>query len=354
MKALLMPFNRPTLSEIIARTRGDVETRLPGADAALRHSVLDVLARAHGGATAGLYGYLDYLARQLMPDSAEGDYLARWASIWGVNRKAATPATATASATGTNGAQIPVDAQAQRIDGTAYRVVEAVVIAGGTATIALEAVDAGPDANVAPGDVLTLSNSLPGVNAQITIVAAGAAGTLEESDASLLDRLLARIRKQPQGGAAHDYVAWALAQPGVTRAWAWPAWMGLGTVGVSFVMDDREDILPLPADVAAVQAAIDFLRPVTAEAVVFAPAAEFVDFMVRVTPDTPAIRAAVTAELNDLFTREAQPGGTIYRSRMSEAISLAEGEFQHEIELPAVNYTANPGALPFVGTVSFV
>lgn len=349
-----MPFNRPTLSKIIDRTRGDIETRLPGADAALRHSVLDVLARAHGGTAAGLYGYLDYLARQLMPDTAEAEYLARWAAIWGISRKAASAATATVIALGNDGATIPADSQAQRLDGATYRVIDDAIIAGGTAQLLVEAIDSGPEANLAVNDELTLSSVILGVNAVVTVSEAGLSGAIEETDASLLDRLLARIRKPPQGGAAHDYVAWALAQPGVTRAWAWPEWMGIGSVGVSFVMDDRDNILPLAADVAAVQEALDILRPVTAELVVFAPSASPIDIVLSISPDTAATRAAIEGELADFFARDAEPGGTIYLSRLGEAISLSEGEFSHRIDLPDQDITVRPGELPMLGQVTFI
>lgn len=348
-----MSFTRPTLSAIIERVRGDIETRLPGADAGLRHSVLDVLARAEGGVASGLYGYLDWLARQLMPDTAEAEHLARWASIWGINRKAATPTRASASASGVNGSVIPAGTELQRIDGARYLTLVAAVIADGAASLSIEAVDGGPDGDLAPGDGLTLSAAIAGVNAALTVSASVEAGTAEEDDDSLLARLLDRIRIPPQGGAAHDYVAWALAQPGVTRAWAWGNWMGLGTVGLAFVMDGRDTIIPLAPDVAAVQAALDLLRPVTAELFVFAPTPIPVNFVLRISPDTPEVRAAITAELSDFFAREAQVGGTIWISRAREAVSQADGEFQHAMDIPANDFIAGAGQIPVLGTVSF-
>ena len=349
-----MPFNRPTLSDLIERTRGDIETRLPGADSALRHSVLDVLARMHGGAVSGVYGYLDFLGRQILPDTADAEYLARHASIWGIRRKAAVAATGAATATGVNGTAIAAGTQALRIDGKAYRVTAPAIIASGTAALALEAVEAGPDADLTIGTALTLSSAILGVNATITVSAAGTRGTLEEDDASLLSRLLDRIRTPPRGGSSNDYRAWTLAQAGVTRAWIYPGWMGAGTVGVAFVMDQREDIIPLTADIEAVQAALENLRPVTAEVVVFAPTRAPLDIVLRAAPGTPAVRAAIEAELADFFARDAQPGGTIFRSRLSETISLAAGEFSHALELPDADFTPPPGHIPELGTVTFV
>lgn len=349
-----MSFVRPSLSQLVDRARGDIAARLPGADAALRHSVLDVLARTHAGAAAGLYGYLSFIEQQLLPDTAEGEYLARHAGIWGVRRKPAIAATASVTATGVDGAAVPAGTELQRSDGARYRVSTAAVIAAGSAALSVEAVDPGLAGTPAAGAALVFASPVAGVNAQALVAAVTAAGSDEEADDALLARLLDRIQRPPQGGTANDYVQWALAQPGVTRAWATANWMGPGTVGLTFVMDGRSNILPLAGDVAAVQAALDLLRPVTAELYVFAPVAQPIDFTIRALPDTPATRAAITAELDDFFAREAEPGGTIWTSRVGEAISLAAGEFRHVVESPAQDMTAGAGQLPVRGVVSFV
>lgn len=349
-----MPFSRPSLSDLIARARADFETRLPGADSRLRHSVLDVLARMHGGAASGLYGYLDWLARQILPDTADGEFLARHAAIWGVRRKAATAARLTVSASGVNGSVIAAGSGLQRADGALYTVQAEAVIADGAALLDVAASDPGAAGDADAGTALTFTSPVPGVNAVAAVASLDTSGTEQEDDASLLARLLDRIQKPPQGGASNDYVQWALAQPGVTRAWCYPQWMGLGTVGLAFVMDGREDIVPLPADVDAVQAALDLLRPVTAELFVFAPVARPVDFVIRLTPDNPASRAAVSAELADLFARESEPGGTLWLSRIGEAISLAEGEFRHVVQQPGSDETAAAGELLVLGDVVFV
>jgi uncharacterized phage protein gp47/JayE len=63
-------------------------------------------------------------------------------------------------------------------------------------------------------------------------------GTDQETDDELRLRVLTRIRQPPMGGDADDYVAWALAVPGVTRAWCSPLEMGIGTVTVRVMCDD--------------------------------------------------------------------------------------------------------------------
>ena len=84
-------------------------------------------------------------------------------------------------------------------------------------------------------------------------------GTDTETDEQLRARILHRIQNPPMGGAAADYVAWALAVPGVTRAWAAPE-QGVGTITVRFLMDDLRadnDGWPEPDDIQAVADYID-------------------------------------------------------------------------------------------------
>lgn len=348
-----MTLVRPTLSALIERNRADIESRLPGADSRLRHSVLDVLVRVHAGAAAGLYGYLANVADQIMPDTANAEFLARHSAIWGVLRKAAVATIITATATGTNGATIPAGTQATRSDGAIYATTAAAIVSAGSATITLQAIDAGLDGNLDNGTVLTLAAPVSGINSAVTVLATSTAGADEEDDDALRARLLQRIRTPPQGGTAADYVSWALAQPGVTRAWPYPGWLGPGTVGLTFVMDGREDPVPLAGDVLAVQNALDQLRPVTAALTVFAPATMPVNFTITVSPSSPAVEAAIIAELEDFFRREAEPGGRLYLSRINEAISQAEGEFNHIVASPAGDILASPGVLPVLGDVTF-
>lgn len=348
-----MTYVKPSLSALIEQARLDIETRLPGADARLRHSVLDVIgARVPSGALFGLYGYAEWISRQILPDTADGEYLARHASIWGLARKAARAATGQVTFTGTDGAQVAAGALLVRVDGRQYRTLGPAAIIGGAAVADIEAVEAGTGGAMQAGKTLDLVQLVAGISSTVTIAEPGIAdGVEEESDESLLGRLLDRIRTPPQGGSKADYRAWALAQPGVTRAWVLPLWLGEGTVGVTFVIDGRADIIPTPAEVAAVQSAIDALRPVTAEAIVFAPTPRPIDIQLASAPASDAVHAAIAAELADLFVRDAEPGGTIRRSRIGEAISIAAGEDYHELTSPAGDIALAPGELPMLGNL---
>ncbi|MDR2187041.1 MAG: baseplate J/gp47 family protein [Azonexus sp.] len=348
-----MPYSRPDLPTLINRALADIETRLPGGDARLRRSNLNVLARVHSGAVHGLYGYINWLADQIIIDTAESEWLERHAAIWGVARKPAAPARGLVTVTGGNGAAIPAETLLTRSDGARFIIDAAAVIVGSQANIPVTAFDPGKAGNTAAGSSLNFATPLPGV--QTTVIAAALEGGADaESDDLLRARLLARIQQPPHGGAEDDYVMWALQVPGVTRAWPFPFWYGPGTLGLAFVRDDDDEIIPGPVAVTAVQAHIDSQRPVTAEVIVFSPTPSPLHFIIDVVPDTPAIHAAIEAELRDLLRREATPGSTILLSHIREALSLAPGEHDHTLIEPTGNVTHGAGEMAVFGSITFI
>lgn len=350
-----MPFNRPTLPEIVERIAADIESRLPGADARLRRSNLSVLARAEAGVAHGLYGYIDYFARQAIVDTADSEFLERWASVWGVARKVAVAAAGPVTFTGSPSATVPAGTIVQRADGAEFETTAAGALVAGTVTIDVIASAVGEAGNTVAGSQLALAAQVLGVSGTATVAAGGLVGGADvEADDDLRQRLLDRIRQQPQGGAAFDYETWALEVPGVTRAWIYPLELGPGTVTVRFVRDGDASILPDAGEVETVQAYIDARRPVTAEVYVVAPVALPVDITLTVTPDTADVRAAVTAELADMFAREAVPGSTMRISHINEAISLAAGEEDHVVTVPAGDIVAGAGEIPTLGVITWL
>lgn len=349
-----MPFDRPTLAALKTQAKEEVASRL-GLGALLPRSPLAVLATVEAGQAHLLHGHLAYLARQLFPDSAEAEYLDRWAGIWAVVRKAATYAAGAVDLTGSAAATVPAGTKLRRADGAEYSVDAELVLGGaGTGTAQVTALAAGADGDADAGVQLVLSSPVSGVSSTASVGAGGlTGGTDEESDEDLLARLLSRVQNVPQGSAAADYVKWALEVAGVTRAWALGGHLGAGTVGVTFVLDAEDDIIPDSAAVAAVQAALDERRPVTAAVTAFAPSEVALDPEIELTPNTAVVQAAVTAAIEDLLVREAEPGGTLLLSRLREAISNAEGEVDHVLVAPAADVTVAAGELLTLGTITW-
>lgn len=347
-----MPFSRPTLQTLTDQARLDLLARL-GQDDPLRRSDAEAYARVLGGALHGLYGFIDYVSRQILPDTADIDELLRWCSLYNIIRKPAAKAIGTATFVTTPGAVIPLGTIVKALDGEEYETLIDGIAVTTSLILDIRAIDAGAAGNRLAGQPLTLITPLAGVQSIATASLLSAGADIESID-SLRARLIFRIQQPPHGGAAADYVTWALAVPGVTRAWVSPLEMGPGTVTLRFVRDDDVSPLPDPAEVAAVQAYIDSVRPVTAQAYVVAPVAQPIDFSIQLFPNTSDIRAGVTAAIQDFIRVEAVPGGTLYRSRLIEAISSAVGENHHVMSVPAADVTSTSNQLAQLGTITWL
>ena len=351
-----MSFERPTLSELIARTRADTESRL-GSGPLLPVSNAAVLSTVLAGAAYALHGHLDWIARQILPDTAEAELLARHAGIWGIARLAATFAVGTATASGIDGAVIRAGTTLRRADGATYTADADATIVGGTAAVAVTATLAGDAGDAEAGTALRLVSAISGVTADLTVAADGLTGGADqESDAALRARVLARIQAPPHGGNAADYIAWAFAgHPEVTRAWVYPLEIGVGTVTVRFCTDGATvGGIPEAAVVAAVQDYIDTVRPVTAAVEVRAPVALALNLTIAPSPDTAAVRTAIELALADVIRRDGEPGGTIRVSRLREAISGASGEEYHALTSPTADVVYATGRLPVLGTITWI
>lgn len=351
-----MPFNRPTLKEIVSQLQTDFATRVPGADTQLRRSVFAVMSRVIGGALHLIYGFIAWVARQILPDVAESDWLARHGSIWGITRKPASFARGQASFGAAAGSEIPAGALVKRSDGVEYLVEADAVAAGGAAVAGLKAVTPGADGNADVGVTMSLVQPAAGVQSAGTVSMEISGGADTEEDEDLRGRILKRIQEPPHGGCGYDWAAWALEVSGVTRAWVRPLWMGLGTVGVLFVCDDADDIIPDAETVARVQDHLnaDDRKPVTADVYVVAPTPAVLDFEIAgLTPATVAVKSEVEAELRDLIRREAMPGGTILLSHIREAISIAVGEYDHALVSPAANVTHQQHEIAVMGAITW-
>ncbi|UVL42504.1 baseplate J/gp47 family protein [Pseudomonas sp. B21-040] len=349
-----MPFARPTLTELIERVITDISSRVTGVDSAvLRRSLLGIVGQSEAGAVHMLYGYLDWIAKQSIIDTAEKEYLERWAAIWKVTRKTAGFASGQVALAGTAGAVVVNGTILQRQDGVQYKTQGDAVFSSGPLIIPALAVEAGEAGNFDAGLPIFLLSPIAGVQSTGTTATKLENGVDVETDERLLARLLARIQQPPHGGASFDYEQWALEVAGVTRVWVYPIQMGPGTVTVLFVCDEEVSIIPSPAKVAEVQAYIDARAPVTAEVFVAAPVADPLNMNIKLTPNTTVVQSAVRAELADLIDRDSAPGGTIFISRLREAVSLAAGESNNQIVSPTADVAHAAGHMATLGTPTF-
>ena len=284
-----MPWISPTLRETRELVRGEITSKLAGASF-IGNSVLRVMADTTAAMAHLVLRFIKWISQQLLPDTAETEWLDRHGDIWLTNsdyttgRKVATLAQGSVTFTGTVDTVIPLGTRLAS-DTTNYETIQQANI-GVTATeVMVRAIDAGTNGNLNPGDIIAMTTTIAGIDSQVIVVTM-MGGVDQETDEELRVRVLERIREPPMGGDAEDYVAWALQVPGVTRAWSAPLEMGMGTVTLRFMMDDLRktddpmtDGFPLVEDVIAVWAYLDTKRPVAVKDIfVVAPIPFPVDF----------------------------------------------------------------------------
>jgi len=349
-------FDIPPLRQLIADAETDIEAELPGRNARLRRSNLNVLARVKAGFAHGMFGYIREFLRQCLP-WCKGFLLRQWAEIWGIYQNAATPASGFVIFGGLNDSFIAADTRLQADDDREYTTVTDARISNLSVVVQVEAVVAGLAGNLAAGTTLKLVNTVDGVNGSAVVGADGLRnGTDDETIANLYARFLQRVQSPAHGGNDDDYKNWAREVPGVTRVWVYGGLDGLDTVQVFFVRDDDPaGIIPDAQAVATVAAYIKASnrKPVQASVGIYAPLPKTIDFHIKAVPNTPAVRAAISAELNDLISREGDLGGTLLLTHINESISLAAGETDHILYTPDASVVCLPNQIHAMGVITW-
>src|SRR5262245_7942443 len=359
-----MPWNTPPLSQVRSFVRDAIHGALPGSDATIPNSVLRVMSDAQGALCFLTLQYIDWLALQLMPDTAEQEWLDRHGTTWMTNaegstgRKLGTLASGSITVTAVAGIVLPQYSQLGIGFAASYQTTEQVTLGSGPTQVPTQATFevAGTVGKLEPGTALNFLAAPLGIDQRATVVTM-TGGTDTETDPELRTRVLERIRQPPMGGDQDDYVQWALAVPGVTRAWCYPQEMGIGTVTVRFMMDDlRADNMgfPLPEDIDTVSAYLAKKRPVTVkDYFVFAPLRFNIDLHItNLNSDVESTRGAITASLLNEFMIRSKPGQTWYRAWSDEGIMLAAGVNSYDLSSADIVMASN-GYMPTLGDITY-
>jgi len=380
-----MPYERPSLTGLRSQAAADIAAGLPGVNALLRYSNLGVLGDVNAALANGLYGYLDWIAKQSVPFTATDEYLEGWAALKSVTRTAAGYASGQVIYNGTTGRTIAAGTSLSRTDGATFTVQDDVVLVGGLATVTVRADAPGTDGNTPVGTTLSITSAISGVNFQGTVSVAIEGGTAVQNDDDLRTRMIAAYSSPASGGSASDYVNWALAINGVTRAWPFPNIHGSGTVGVLFMMDDlRSSYGGFPQgtngtaalETRAAHATGDQLmvanalysdQPVTALVHAMAPTPNTIGLTIAGLGSSPStsLRTAIAKAISEALQQAAAPGGVTALDDINSAIRSVSGTSGFVVTAvtasagtvsptPAGNITSSAGALPVLGTISYI
>lgn len=377
-----MPYVKPTLTALRQQVAQDIAATVPGGDGLLRFSNLGVMAAAQAAMAYGHYDYIDFVAKQSTPWTATGEFLQGWGAMKGVYIKPAAVASGSATFPGQVNQTLPAGTLINRGDGQQYTVTSAGAVgSSGTVTVQIAAVAdpaglVGAVGNTPAGTLLSLAQSVPGIQASGSAATALTGGADLEDDEAYRARVLAAYQSTPQGGAQNDYITWALSVPGVTRAWCAPNGFGAGTVVVYVMLDGAESAnggFPVgsngvsqfdqgpggvPRGVVAtgdqliVADAIAPLQPVTALVYVVSPIAQPVSFTIKGVP--LASQTAVSLAIAGVFFQYGKPGGSIPLQLIWSAIATVSGVSDFIVVSPAGSDITSPvGNLPVLGTITW-
>ncbi|TCT35366.1 baseplate J/gp47 family protein [Martelella mediterranea] len=328
------------------------------------------LLRAVSLELRSLHSHIAWWGRQYFVDTAEEEFVARHASIFGVKQRPATFAIGTVTITGDPDTALPAGLEMSSSEGLIFATTEeATIDASGSVTVSASAALAGTESNYETGIQFTAVDPWPEIDT-ITVETAFAGGADEMQPEELQAATIAHIRKPPQGGAGYDYYDWLDDVFAVKAVRVIPDVVGRGSVGVVVAMRNEDGSGRAPTDEERT-AMLNHLgnpltsegvRPVTAYVSVHAAEITEVPITVRARPDTPVVRAAIqeaferfinTLGSDDDDGNETPIGATIERSRLSEEISAANGEYAHDLIMPSESYTLGDYEFPVAGAITW-
>ncbi len=334
-------FIVPTLEEIRASILRDYQTYYPNADTS---EDSDAYARASSLAACaeGIYAHQKWLIKQFFPDTADTEFLEKHAGLRGLRRRNATYAAGKgATISGNPDAVIAVGLQIKTEDGRFYETTESAVISsGGTAVVAVRSLATGAVQNIKTATKGSFMAAPVGVSTDVVLNDVVGA-TNAESDSSLLERLLNKIRRPAAGGNKYDYKDWALEVDGVEQAYVYPLRRGLGTVDIAITADNG---VPSDDTVRRAQEYIDQERPVTAkESKVVKPDMTKVNFNIQVKISGVAlndIKTAINNALRDYFNGLI-PGDDLIVSQCEAVVNNLIGVVDRRFIAPTANQKAD-------------
>lgn len=322
-----MTYPRPSYEQLRDRIAADL--------AAMPAVLREPLSAAWARACHGEHGHLDWLYAQCTPLACVEERLQDWATLYGVTRLAATPASGSVTVTGAVGATLLKDAVLRGANGQDYTVTTAVTLGASSGTAAVQSQSAGAESNLPAGAELTLVDPLPGIGGTVTVAAAGLTGgaaqeLVEDWRARVVDEWQTVTTLGARGGRTADYVYWArAAHPSVTGALVQVHTLGIGTVVVRPICNGLANRLPTQAVMDAVLAGLLGAAPVMPEIYVVAPALRPVAVTLDLAPavDTAGNRAAIEAALRGAVLAEQSSGAELLLSEIDAAVATVTTQY---------------------------
>lgn len=293
----------------------------------------------------------DQLLELMVTTATEGGLLPQHAKMWGVPRIGATSAVGNfiVSAAGGVSASLPAGSLIT-VDGSAqWTVVAAVTIPeGASAAVAVRATEPGIIGNLAANTAATFVSPIPGVSAVVSDQSGLAGGAPIEDVETWRARIIAAIRAPIGGGTKADYQRWAT-QAGAAYFNVVAQWLGAGTVGIIVAMSGPS--VPTQAQLQAMQAYIDGVRPIRGNAYVVPAQVVSRDVTIKLDPDTVSARQQIAKQLTAYFPSKGI-GGALLKEEIERIITTLNGD-GNTLIAPAASETLTNNQIAILGAVNW-
>lgn len=239
-----MSFKRDSLAVLLDRVYANYTCLFRPLDKTPRQNLLKVFASVDAGMYHQLLGDLDFLSKQIFPDTAEGEYLREhWSSK--TAPLYAIAASGEITVTGKADKTIPSGIVYQAASGERYYLEKSYKLdADGQAAAVVKAENPGKQGNLEPGEKLSIISAIPaGIDSEAVVSGTGIIGGYDaESDEEYLARVLAALRNPSRYGKKGDFALWAKdASAEVSAAWDFFHFGVFGAVLVQVINGNQID-----------------------------------------------------------------------------------------------------------------
>jgi len=239
-----MPFKRDSLATILDRTYANYISLFKPLDKTPRYNLLKVFSSIDAGIYHQLLGDLDYLAKQIFPDTATGDSLREhWSSR--VPVLSASAAVGKIIITGAPNLSVPVGLVFSSNTSERYFVEKQYRInSDGIAIVDVRSESFGIKANLSYGEKLKIVSAIPaGMDSDAEVAEGGISGGVDgETDEEYLIRVLATYQNPIRYGKSGDFAAWALdSSAEVSSAWEFTNFGVFGSLLIQVINGNQFD-----------------------------------------------------------------------------------------------------------------
>jgi uncharacterized phage protein gp47/JayE len=237
-------FKRDSLAVLLDRVYVNYTSLFRPFDKTPRQNLLKVFASVDAGMYHQLLGDLDFLSKQIFPDTAEGEYLREhWSSK--TAPLYAVAASGEVAVTGKPNKTIPSGIVFEAVSGEHYFLEKSYRLdANGGTIVTIKAENPGQQGNLAAGEKLSIISAIPaGIDSEAVANGSGIIGGIDaETDEEYLARVLATLRNPSRYGKRDDFALWARdASAEVSAAWEFKNFGVFGAVLVQVIKGNQID-----------------------------------------------------------------------------------------------------------------